>query len=87
MVTAENPRTLTEFEENVTQLHAVLSQEDLGTFPQQMKEKPPAKVRMAKQGYQGPGRRGQWDKSGPKGYDTTNTLCCYCGEMGHMRTR
>ena len=43
MVTAANPLTLTECEENVTQLHAVLSQ------------KPPAKVRMVKQGYQGLG--------------------------------
>ena len=60
MVTAANLCTLTECEENVMQLHAVLSQEDLGmfpqqTFPQQMKEKPPAKVRMATQGYQGQG--------------------------------
>ena len=87
MVTAANPRTLTEFEENVTQLHAVLSQKDLGTFPQQAKEKPAAKVRMAKRGYQGPGRRGQGDQPGPKTYDTTNTLCWDCGETGHMRTR
>ena len=55
MVTAAYSRTLTECKENVTQLHAVLSQEDLGLFPQQMKEKPPAKVRMAMQGYQGQG--------------------------------
>ena len=55
MVTAANPCTLTECEENVMQLHAVLSQEDLGAFPQQAKEKPTAKVRMAKRGYQGPG--------------------------------
>ena len=51
MVTAANPCTLTECEENVMKLHAVLSQEDLGAFPQQTKEKAPAKVRMATQGY------------------------------------
>ena len=61
MVTMANPCTLTECEENVMQLHAVLSQEDLGTFPQQAKEKPTVKVKMVKRGYQGLGRRGQGD--------------------------
>ena len=53
MVMAANPRTLAECKENMTQLDAVLSQEDLEVFLQQAKEKLPAKVRMAKQGNQG----------------------------------
>ena len=84
MVTAANLCTLTECEENITQLHAVLSQENLGVFPQQAKEKPTAKVSMIKWGYQSPGRRGQGDQPGPKTYDKMNTLCWDCGETGHM---
>ena len=55
MVTAANPCTLAECEENVTQLQAILNQEDLGILPQQVGGKGLAKVCMAMKGRNGMG--------------------------------
>ena len=69
-------------EENVTQLHTMLDQEDQGTAPEMAGGKRPIKARMVKKdkGY-------NRNNHGPNAQNNVNVkeaLCRDCGEIGHL---